>query len=478
MRRAFQREHAATWAVLILSIGVLVVAGCALGAGPAQGTTGYAKGVITAKGSIWVNGVEYDTRSASITMDDTGSHPDSDLKVGMVVEVKGTIDNATGKGTATEVQYDANLEGPIATIDATTQSFTVFGQTIVTDATTVYDGVSGFSALAVGNRVEVSGTADTTNHVIKAARIELKSTVTNEIKGIVSGLATTSFTLTPRHAAMGITVNFTGTLAAGIVNGSFVEVKFATYSNPISTTADQVKLLKDLEPSDKDRAEVHGVVSNFASGAGSSTFTVDGVNVSANNSLLPSNFANGVEVEVKGTMSSGVLIAQSVHVDQESNLLLGGTVSAVDAGAGTVTVNGVTLATNASTIFVDRSSGMPVSSFSLASIKVGDYIGACGYTDSSVSPSVGVATRIIRLAPLPGALIAGPVSAAATTSLTILGINVDITSATFRDASGNTVTAAVFVGLITPGTTLAGAIGTWNGTVFTATAAKIGELED
>jgi hypothetical protein len=53
----------------------------------------------------------------------------------MVVEVKGTIDSATGKGTATEVQYDANLEGPIDTgsIDAATQSFTVFGQAITTN---------------------------------------------------------------------------------------------------------------------------------------------------------------------------------------------------------------------------------------------------------------------------------------------------------------------------------------------------------
>ena len=66
--------------------------------------------------------------------------------------------------------------------------------------------------------------------------------------------------------------------------GSFVEVKFVGPINPISTTADQIKLLRELEASDRDRAEVHGVVSNFVSGAGSSTFTVDDVNVSADNS--------------------------------------------------------------------------------------------------------------------------------------------------------------------------------------------------
>jgi len=475
------KEHAARWTLLVLSVVVLAVAGCALGAGPAQGVSGYAKGVISAKGSIFVNGVEYDTRSATITMDDTGTHPDSDLKVGMVVELKGMIDSATGKGTATEVQYEANLEGPIDTgsINASAQSFTVFGQTIVADATTVYEGVSGFSGLAQGDRVEVSGTADSTSHVIKAARIEKKSSLGNfEIKGLVSGLGAGTFTLMPRHAAVGITVNFTGTLDPGIANGSFVEGKFASFaSHTISTTADQVKLLKELKASDKDRAEVGGVVSNFIQGAGSSTFTVDGVNVSADNALL-SGVSNGVEVEVKGTMSAGVLVADKVWVERESNLLLGGTVTAVDAGAGTVTLNGVTLAVTHTTIYRDRTSLTPTASFSLANITKGDYIGACGYTDSSVSSVAGVATRIERLTPLPGALLAGPVSAAATNSLTILGIVVDTSAAAFRDADGHSVTQTAFLALITPGTTLAGALGTSGGATFTATIAQIGEIEN
>ena len=466
--------------MLILSVVALAMAGCALGTGPAPGVPGFAKGVVTAKGSIFVNGVEYDTRSAAITMDDTGTHSDSDLKVGMVVEVKGTIDSATGRGNATEVRYDANLEGPIDTgsMDIAAQSFTVFGQKIVADAITVYEGVSSFSGLAQGDRVEVSGTADTTSHVIKAARIEKRSTAGNfEIKGIVSGLGAGTFTLTPRHASAGITVNFTGTLDPAIVNDSFVEVKFAAFGSPLSTTADQIKLLKVLKASDKDRAEVEGVVSNFVLGAGSSTFTVDGVNVSADNSLL-SGVSNGVKVEVKGTMSGSVLIAEKVRVERESNLLLGGTVSAVNAGAGTVTLNGLALAVTGTTVFRDRTSLTPAASFSLANIAVGDSIGACGYTDSSVSPAVGVATRIERLVPLSQALLAGPVSAAATNSLTILGIAVDTSAATFRDAGGHGVTQSAFLALVTPGTTLAGVIGTSRGASFTATIAQIGEVEN
>ncbi len=479
MKRDGRRSLAARGALLVLAATALVVAGCALGA-PAPGVAGFAKGVITAKGSIFVNGVEYDTTGASVTMDGTTGHPATDLKVGMEVELKGTIDNAAGKGVATEIQYNADLEGPIDTgsINGAAQTFTVFGQAVQAQPTTVYEGVSGFSGLVQGDRVEVSGTADASTHAIMAARIEVKtSTGPFELKGIVSSLATGTFVLTPRHAAAGITVNFTGTLDPGIVNGSFVEVKFSSFSNPIATTASQILLIKELEASEKDMVEVGGVVSNFVSGAGSSTFTVDGISVSADNSLL-SGVSNGVEVEVRGTMSSGVLVASAVHVEQDSNILLGGTVSAVDTMAGTITVNGVTLATNGSTIFRDLTT-LQETTFNLGSIKAGDYVGASGYTDASVSPAAGVATRVEKLPTLTSALLAGPVSAATTTSLTILGVSVDISSATLRNASEQVVTpASTWVALITPGTTIVGALGTWNGSAFTASVAQIGEGEN
>lgn len=122
------------------------------------------------------------------------------------------------------------------------------------------------------------------------------------------------------------------------------------------------------------------------------------------------------------------------------------------------------LAVSNTTNFVDKGSGMPVSPSGLANIKMNDDIGACGYVDASASSAVGFVTRIVRLAPLPGALLAGPLSAMSASSMTIFGDTVDLSAATtFGDSDGNPVgDQTAFLALITPGTTRAGAIGTWN----------------
>jgi hypothetical protein len=473
-------KPAATIATVIFAViaafAALALAGCSFGPGT-SGVPGFSKGVITAKGSVWVNGVEFDTRTAAITMNDTSSHPDSDLKVGMVVKVKGTIDPASGKGVAQEVVYFANVEGLIdsASINVAVNTFAVFGQSIAVDSSTVFDGVSGLSALASGDRVEVSGTMNAGTHVLLAARVEKKLTGGDfEIKGIVSALTGASFTLTP-DGGSAIPVQFTGALSMGIANGSFVEVKFVAFASPLVTTADRVKLLKDLEASDKDRTEVSGIVSGLNSSGGSVTFTVDGVTVSAD-STLASGVSNGIEVEVKGTMNAGVLVAEKIHVDQESNVEVSGNVSAApDLTAGLLTLDGVVISVNSNTIFRDESAAQ-VAQFNLSSINVGDHLQVEAVADSSVTPAVAVAERVERLAPSAETSISGPVSAAATNSLTLLGVSVDISGATFTDINGAPVSPqSAFLALLTPGTTVVKVKGTWNGSVFTATTAGIGD---
>ncbi len=476
------RTPAAAIASIILAVAAafaaLALAGCAMSA-PSTGVAGFSKGSITAKGSIFVNGIEFDTRSAAITMDDTSGHPDSDLKVGMVVKVKGTIDSASGKGVAQEVVYDANFEGLVdsGSINLTANTFSVFGQAVSVDASTVFDGVAGLGSLASGDRVEVSGTMDAVSRVLAASRVEKKTTTGDfEIKGVVSGLSSTSFVLTPAGAAAGITVSFSGTLASGIGNGSFVEVKFASYAPPapLSTTADRVKLLKDLEASDRDLTEVGGLVSSLSSSGGTVTFIVAGVTVSAD-STMASGIANGMEVEVRGTMNAGVLVAQAVKVDQEANVdVVGNLSTAPDVTAGLLTLDGVVVKVDATTIFRDESTAQ-VAQFGLSSINVGDHLQVEAAASSAVSPAVAVAKKVERLAPSSTVFIAGPVSAAAANSLTLLGVSVDITAASFTDANGLSVNQSAYLALITPGTTIVKVNGTWNGSVFAATSAGIGD---
>ena len=77
--------------------------------------SGKAIGVITQFGSIFVNGVEYDTSEAVIIVNGVVATED-DLGVGMVVFIQGTVNEDGVTGVAEVVIVDDNLKGPISAI--------------------------------------------------------------------------------------------------------------------------------------------------------------------------------------------------------------------------------------------------------------------------------------------------------------------------------------------------------------------------
>jgi len=466
-------------AIGVIALAGLILIGCQAGPSGNPGVSSFSKGVITAKGSIFVNGIEFDTAGAAVTVDDQAGAADAALRVGMVVSVKGTIDSATGTGTATEVRYAKNLEGivDVEGIDLAAGTFTVFGQTIQTDPTTVFEGVADLASLAAGDRVEVSGVADAIAAVIRASRVEKKSASGEDfdIKGTVSASAAGTFTLTSPAFTSDLTVDYSGTLAAGIVDGAFVEVKFSTFSFPtITTSADKVSLEDELRASDGERTEVSGVVSDLTAGAATTTFTVDGVNVSADNGLV-AGLVSGVPVEVKGTMSGAVLVADVVKVERESTVELEGniTASSVNVTAKTLTLNGVVLLIDSRTIFRDDSS-TPITGFGLADLMTTAHIEVSAYPDSSVSPAVAVATKVERKNPDTEVSIKSPVSAKTTNQLTMLGVTVDTSSASFHQPSDTPYAdQAAFLAAIVLDSTVVKVKGSSSGASFTATEAQV-----
>jgi len=109
------------------------------GAAPNQ-TPAVAVGRINAFGSVFVNGVEFETDKASFNVRGASAANESALSVGMVVRVKGSQDG-NGHGTATEIRFNSEIEGPVAGVavdatDATIKRFTIFGQSVLANATT------------------------------------------------------------------------------------------------------------------------------------------------------------------------------------------------------------------------------------------------------------------------------------------------------------------------------------------------------
>ena len=117
------------------------------------------QGTVTGFGSIFVNGVRYDTNAASFQIDGaTGT--EADLAVGDVVIVFGTLNAGETTGTAETVLFDDVVEGPVTAIDDVANTITVLEQLIRIDADTSFDdniSPASIAGLALNDIVEVSG---------------------------------------------------------------------------------------------------------------------------------------------------------------------------------------------------------------------------------------------------------------------------------------------------------------------------------
>src|SRR5215813_10527500 len=91
-------------------------------------------GVMT-KGSVIVNGVEFNDDNAKVTIDDNGNAAPGDLQSGMVVRLRGQINSDGTTGTATIVNVSTEVRGKVQTHNAATvpATFTVVGQTVFVD---------------------------------------------------------------------------------------------------------------------------------------------------------------------------------------------------------------------------------------------------------------------------------------------------------------------------------------------------------
>ena len=359
---------------LALAAGGLTACG---GGGGGGGTTGTSAsissvGTISGFGSIYVNGIKYETGGATYRVDDEDEFDDSSLAVGMKVKVEGSVNDDGRTGTANRVLYDDDVEGPIDTgsltiVDANTRTFTVLGLLISAHATrTVYDDGASFDGLAEGQILEISGYFD--GNQIVASRIEKQSDLDDEfeLKGNVASYDGSSVTLTLQNGVSAGPYSVSGTAELDIPAdpvGLFVEIKLVDQGGSllvIKIETDDEDLLDDED----DEVSVRGILEDDGIGG----FRINGVSFTVSDSTeyepesLKNNLVAGMEIKVEGDMQGNVLIADEVeseHGDIEIEARVIDVVSS-DTKNGTVTVdlgNGQSLSvqTDNSTQFEDES---------------------------------------------------------------------------------------------------------------------------
>jgi len=116
------------------------------------GGSGFTIGPISAFGSIYVNGVKYDTQHAQISVNGNSASADQ-LRVGMMVTVEGTQEGSSGVAQA--ISFAEDVRGQVTALFE--DGLMLAGQRIEIDERTLFDGVSDLSAIQIGNLLSVSG---------------------------------------------------------------------------------------------------------------------------------------------------------------------------------------------------------------------------------------------------------------------------------------------------------------------------------
>ncbi len=451
----------------------LIIAGCGDGGG--TGGTGMNAAVsigVMTKGSIIVNGVHFDDTTASIRIDDTPGKQPADLKDGMVVKVRGQINDDRVTGVAQQVEVENEVRGTVQTHNSTAvpPSFTVIGQTVLVDDLTVFANFSSLTispAAAVGELVdgtsvvEVNGLRDASRN-IRASRVELLNAnpLGDELRGTISGLTATTFTLNT------VTVDYSGATVtpagATLANGQPVEV----HGNFNGTTFVAIRVdREDLEDVQFEHAagedfSIEGEISGCTVPCTSFTVKDQAVQTNANTRFengSAADLANNVRVEAEGHQFTGTtLIAEKIQF-KRTRVILTGAVTVVNGtippGTGTITVLGKTVQITTLTEVITNDS-----------ITTADRVEVRGFVDTAGNI---VAERVDDTAGGSKDILQARVTDEVGNVLTLLAISADLTGAIqFEDANKQPITRDMFLAAVTPasapGGTLVKVKGTFN----------------
>jgi len=388
-------------------------------------------GAISSFGSVFVNGVEYETNTTDIIIDDEAAQPESALKVGMLVLVRGTENSSGLTGSATSITFETKLIGPASSIDITeeTGSLTILGVHVQITEETVIDSLT-LSNLREGQVLSISGF--TLGNDLVATRIDLISnTYTQgdrlELEGDIAELDSGNFrfrlnTLWVDYSAATILPASPGNLTVG----QLVDVRGKGFDDENRLLASRVKMKNaefDFEPGDS--VELEGIVNDYVSVA---EFEIAGTSINASDAEFKkgtaSDISNGDHLEVEGVIDTqGKLQASKVVAKKPPTVRLRGSAQTINTNNNTLKILGTQVLIDSTTLIKDVSRAH-LKYFSLSDINSGDWIDIRGnLTGENIE-----ASSLTRRKPNVPARIKGPISEITGAGAIVLGVNIDLTS--------------------------------------------------
>jgi hypothetical protein len=460
---------------ILVAMAMASLAACG-GAGKGGGGAATGPARVTVSGAVRstsaglnVNGVTFRTAGASLRMPDDSPTPialasedtvKGHLDDGMVVTVKGRLDDGGVTGQAESIEFRDAMEGAID--DKGADHVTVLGQPLSVDDTThVEDHLHNPKTLAdlsPGMRVEISGHGDARGGA-RATFIRIRDDVAagtpHEAKGYVVAMAPPFYDLAfTRGGPAAFTIDVSAISPAPVLAiGDLVEATFAE-ANPDPNgdgklDAIALEIEQELEAEHGEELEVEGIVSSVSAPG----FTVAGQAVVPNADATWSggtadDLVVGVEIEVEGTLGDdGVLHASELKF--EASVRIDGNVGALDAPGGSLSILGVA-------IHVTPSTELRGGVTSLADLALGDRVEIRGTPTSDGTGVNASRLELLSTSPSDRAFLRAAVTAKTpTTGLTMLGLAIDVSAASFQGVDGSSAMAAnAFFDAIVPGKTL------------------------
>lgn len=326
------------WIAAMLAAGVL--SGCGGGAGDTSAALDSSisitssnhlpvAGMVSGLGSIVVNGVRYETIGANVYDADDNHVLNNPLGIGMTVSLE-TSSNTTSN-TANRIHIQSGIQGYAANINATTNTLTVAGLPVTTEASTLIvrsNGTVGSFADLVSGPVEVYGLPQTDGS-FKATRIEIETSPSNvQLVGVISQLNTSNGTFTLGSGNNSVSIGYgTSTPSTGLANGVVVAVKTNTTVSAsqynvtqIYVRASTASVFTQYQTNytgtsgvRNETNELYGMVSGLTPTTTGCSLQVQGLPVSVTSATLCSSLQNGDYVEAKGLLSNGNLAAYRIE---------------------------------------------------------------------------------------------------------------------------------------------------------------------
>ena len=478
------------WVLLPL----LALPACGGGPGTDNVLNGAVVGPVTGFGSVKIGGAVFSVDNAAI-VDDRGRTIDNVVE-GMLLTVRGTIDQDFKTGTAGTITIERAVRGPIDNdaVDLVNNTILVMRQTVLVNPATVMvrtgGGEFGLGDLKTDQdnnslrpELEVHGARDDQGFLhatfVGRGRDNVVANDNVAIQGEIQGLSGTTFRI---GGIGGQKVDYTGLPAGGRVNwplygglsnGLVVDVRgrldAVGGSGTVRTdrTGDRIEVKKSSLGNPSERALIEGYV---VSGTSSSfRMSVPGGTVAVNGGVAPTGgmFLIGQRVQVEGTIvgtAATTVQASAILVMRPNEVLMEGAPDngSIDPSAGTMKLLGQKVEVDDRTLFRDGT-GTVRNDFGLANLSGNNTVRVVGWFDSSKSPGKVVATRVDRLSlTVPDNVTAQGVVSGVTYlgSVTILGlpgivVNPGLKLNTEYFLEGGVPTnAAIFYGNLTPGLTV------------------------